>query len=274
MRSVRRTGHDDDARRHARRRGCRRSSASRSSCFRCSSRQRRRDREGAGAERRGSRRRPAGGRHLVHAGQPRARGRRAPRDRRCATPTRWRTGEQLNLRVAQLPFQDGRSLGRPAARCRSSRSRRHGSRSSSSRRRRSTCIAPLAGLLIDEWVEVVPSASETTAMVFQFDQPDAAPPQSLLLAVPPDLGPGWTLWTLQQVLLETLDLARLRVVDPEALIVSRPLSAGGVFRRQRTPATRCRPTSRRWRSDVRRGAPHDIDHHLAAARAADAATPT
>ena len=47
---------------------------------------------------------------------------------------------------------------------------------------------PLAGLLIDEWVEVVPSASETTAMVFQFDQPDAAPPQSLLLAVPPDLG--------------------------------------------------------------------------------------
>ena len=47
-------------------------------------------------------------------------------------------------------------------------------------------------------------------MVFQFDQPDAAPPQSLLLAVPPDPAAPWTLWTLQQVLLETLDLARLR----------------------------------------------------------------
>ena len=55
-------------------------------------------------------------------------------------------------------------------------------------------------------------------MVFQFDQPDAAPPQSVLLAVPPDLAAtSWTLWTLQQVLLETLDLARLRLVDPEAL---------------------------------------------------------
>ena len=75
---------------------------------------------------------------------------------------------------------------------------------------------PLAGLLIDEWVEVVPSAKETTGMVFEFDQPDATAPQSVLLAVPPDLGASWTLWTLQQVLLETLDLARLRLVDPEA----------------------------------------------------------
>ena len=32
---------------------------------------------------------------------------------------------------------------------------------------------PLAGVLIDEWTEVVPNARETTAMTFQFDPPDA-----------------------------------------------------------------------------------------------------
>ena len=37
--------------------------------------------------------------------------------------------------------------------------------------------------------------------------------------MPPDIGAGWTLHSLQQVLLETLDLARLRLVDPEALDV-------------------------------------------------------
>ena len=76
---------------------------------------------------------------------------------------------------------------------------------------------PLAGLLIDEWVEVVPSATETTGIALQYDQPNAAPPQTILIAVPPEVGVPWTIWSLQQVLLETLDLARIRAVDPDAL---------------------------------------------------------
>ena len=76
---------------------------------------------------------------------------------------------------------------------------------------------PLAGLLIDEWVEVVPSATETTGIAFQYDQPNAAPPQTILIAVPPEVDSPWTVWSLQQVLLETLDLARIRAVDPDAL---------------------------------------------------------
>jgi hypothetical protein len=76
---------------------------------------------------------------------------------------------------------------------------------------------PLAGLFIDEWIDVVPNQSETTGMVFQYDQPNAAPPQCILLAVPPDLDQPWNLWSLQQTLLETLDLARVRVVDPALL---------------------------------------------------------
>ncbi len=77
--------------------------------------------------------------------------------------------------------------------------------------------APLSGLLIDEWVEVVPSETETTGIAFQYDQPNSAPPQRILLAVPPEIGVPWTVWSLQQVLLETLDLARVRAVDPDAL---------------------------------------------------------
>lgn len=75
----------------------------------------------------------------------------------------------------------------------------------------------LAGLLFDEWVEVVPSAKETTGINFQYDQPNSAPPQTILIAVPPDVHKEWTTESLQQVLLETLDLARLRAVDPDAL---------------------------------------------------------
>jgi len=76
---------------------------------------------------------------------------------------------------------------------------------------------PLAGLLIDEWVEVVPGATETTGISFQYNQPNAAPPQTILIAVPPEVGVPWTIWSLQQVLLETFDLARIRAVDPDAL---------------------------------------------------------
>ena len=39
----------------------------------------------------------------------------------------------------------------------------------------------------------------------------------MLLAVPPVLGQPWTVADLHRVLLETLDLAKLRAVDAEAL---------------------------------------------------------
>ena len=76
---------------------------------------------------------------------------------------------------------------------------------------------PLAGLLIDEWVEIIPNARETTGVAFQFNPPDSFAPQSILLAVPPAPDKAWAVGDLQRVLLETLDLARLRAVDAEAL---------------------------------------------------------
>jgi hypothetical protein len=81
-------------------------------------------------------------------------------------------------------------------------------------------VAPgkeLAGLLVDEWGEVIPSAKETTGVAFRYDPPDLMAPQAILLAVPPVLGEPWTLGTLNQVLVETLEQAHLRAVPPSAL---------------------------------------------------------
>jgi hypothetical protein len=75
----------------------------------------------------------------------------------------------------------------------------------------------LCGLLVDEWTELVPSRNETTGIAFQYDPPDASAPQAILLAVPPVIGKPWTVGGLNRVLLETLDLLRLRAVDPVAL---------------------------------------------------------
>jgi len=76
---------------------------------------------------------------------------------------------------------------------------------------------PVGGLVIDEWNEVVPSARETTGLVFNYDEPDARAPHAILLAVSPDVSKPWDLDTLEAVLLETLELAKLRLVDQGAM---------------------------------------------------------
>jgi hypothetical protein len=76
---------------------------------------------------------------------------------------------------------------------------------------------PMAGLWVDEWIESVPSSDATTGITFQYNPPDACAPQNILLAVPPVPGQDWTVAALYRVLIETLDLAKLRAVDSEAL---------------------------------------------------------
>jgi hypothetical protein len=76
---------------------------------------------------------------------------------------------------------------------------------------------PIAGVLIDEWVEVVPSSRETTAITFQHDAPDQRAPQVMLLAVPSSPGEPWTGAGLHRLLLDTLALAQVRSIDAEAL---------------------------------------------------------
>lgn len=125
-------------------------------------------------------------------------------------------GEKLKLSIAQLPFNgEDRWVGLPLL---PNTSLPGGKLSLAVQSAAPVDVRQLlAGLLIDEWVEVVPSATETTGIAFQYDQPNAAPPQTILIAVPPVIDEPWTAWSLQQVLLETLDLARIRAVDPDAL---------------------------------------------------------
>jgi len=77
--------------------------------------------------------------------------------------------------------------------------------------------APVAGFWIDEWVEVIPEAQVTTGIAFNFDEPASQAPQAILLAVPPDNSPTWDISDLEAITRETLDLARVRAVDPETL---------------------------------------------------------
>jgi hypothetical protein len=127
-----------------------------------------------------------------------------------------KTGEKLKLSVAQLPFvTKDRWVSLPL---KAGQSMPAGKLSMVVQADTKINVnQQLAGLLIDEWVEVVPSTTEITGIALQYDQPNAAPPQTILLAVPPEIGVPWTIRSLQQVLLETLDLARIRAVDSEAL---------------------------------------------------------
>jgi hypothetical protein len=69
------------------------------------------------------------------------------------------------------------------------------------------------GLMLDEWTEIIPSASATTGIAFNYQAPAAQAPQAVLLAVPPNLGGAWDLEVLVDILKETLDLAHIRAVD-------------------------------------------------------------
>ena len=75
----------------------------------------------------------------------------------------------------------------------------------------------VAGLMIDEWTEVVPSNQQITGVSFQYADPVSRAPQAMLLAVRPDNFPEWTLESVEGSVLEALDLAKLRAVDPDSL---------------------------------------------------------
>jgi hypothetical protein len=72
----------------------------------------------------------------------------------------------------------------------------------------------VAGLFVDELVENVPGETETTGVALSYDDPDAMAPNSILLALPPEED-GWTTDHLVDVVSDTMELARYRMVDLE-----------------------------------------------------------
>jgi len=79
---------------------------------------------------------------------------------------------------------------------------------------------PLVGLVIDEWTELLPRASETTGIAFNYDAPNAEPPQALLLAVSARSFSNNGRWQWRELVgcvEQAFDLARLRAVGPDEL---------------------------------------------------------
>jgi hypothetical protein len=76
---------------------------------------------------------------------------------------------------------------------------------------------PQSGLLIDEWVETIPSKSETTGIAFHFNQPNTEPPQVCMLAVTPEITGTWTWDKLVGILQDTFTRMKLRAVEPDQL---------------------------------------------------------
>lgn len=74
-----------------------------------------------------------------------------------------------------------------------------------------------SGLLLDEWVEVLPGDQVTSGLAFHFDRPNSEAPQAILLVTPPAFSGKWKWDDLVDTLHETLDFARLRAVEPSQL---------------------------------------------------------
>ena len=78
----------------------------------------------------------------------------------------------------------------------------------------------MAGLLMDQWDELIPDNKVTAGVSFHYDGPSSQAPQCLLLAVPgqrADLMDHWHVDELADIVEDTMDLARIRAVDPDAM---------------------------------------------------------
>src|SRR5690606_32648849 len=72
----------------------------------------------------------------------------------------------------------------------------------------------VAGLLVDEWTEVLPVDETTVGLAFHYDQPSSEAPQSLLLVTPASAGKSWVWEDLRDAVPDTMRLARQRAVEP------------------------------------------------------------
>jgi hypothetical protein len=120
------------------------------------------------------------------------------------------------LTVAQLPFAKGdRWIGLPR---RKESERPAATVSLVAHAPKVDFNRPLAGLVVDQWSDVVPNDHETTGVSFHFDAPGARAPQTVLLAVPGNRrAPSWTVELLAGTVREAMALARMRALDLDDL---------------------------------------------------------
>jgi hypothetical protein len=74
----------------------------------------------------------------------------------------------------------------------------------------STCA-----IIFDEWTEIIPVETQTSGIALHYNQPDARPPQSLMLAVSPVVTGAWSIDDLGLIVEEAYKMARIRAVEPD-----------------------------------------------------------
>jgi len=72
----------------------------------------------------------------------------------------------------------------------------------------------MAGLRFDEWSEKIPYKEETVGLAFNYEEPKSEAPQTLLLVTTPVVTGEWEWADLEKALLETLQFAKERAVEP------------------------------------------------------------
>ena len=72
-----------------------------------------------------------------------------------------------------------------------------------------------SGFVIDEWLEIIPTKEQTTGITFNYNNPNASPPQSLLLAVTPQITNQWAWDDLVYTIVDTMEMAKNRAVEPD-----------------------------------------------------------
>jgi hypothetical protein len=63
----------------------------------------------------------------------------------------------------------------------------------------------------------LPQTDEVTGITINFDQPNSAPPSAILLAVTPELTGKWRWENLTASVLDTIERAKLRAVEPDMI---------------------------------------------------------
>jgi hypothetical protein len=75
----------------------------------------------------------------------------------------------------------------------------------------------VSGILWDEWREKVPQPIQTAGVSINYNQPNNEAPQTMLLVVSPTQSGKWAWETLTGAVVETVDMARKRLVDTEII---------------------------------------------------------
>lgn len=76
----------------------------------------------------------------------------------------------------------------------------------------------IAGVVLDHWIERIPYTNQTAGLSFNYDQPDAESPQTLLMAVASrNTGHHWSYNMLLRTIRSTMHLVKSRAVEPDDL---------------------------------------------------------